>query len=74
MPAGRNLARLRFHAVIALGEVYASHKQYHDVVGGDQSLNVFDLRVDQTRRTAIRSFGERITDETIPASGGTKVL
>jgi nitrilase len=37
-------------------------KQYHDVVGGYQRLDVFDLRVDRTRREPAR-FVEGVWDE-----------
>ncbi|KAI4765996.1 hypothetical protein E4T52_00294 [Aureobasidium sp. EXF-3400] len=37
-------------------------KQYHDVVGGYQRLDVFDLRVDRTRREPAR-FVEEVWDE-----------
>jgi nitrilase len=37
-------------------------KQYHDVVGGYQRLDVFDLKVDRTRREPAR-FVEQVWDE-----------
>lgn len=37
-------------------------KQYHDVVGGYQRLDVFDLKVDRTRREPAR-FVEEVWDE-----------
>ncbi|OJJ84734.1 carbon-nitrogen hydrolase family protein [Aspergillus glaucus CBS 516.65] len=40
-------------------------KQYHDVVGGYQRMDVFDLAVDRTRRYPVR-FSERVQPE--PAS------
>lgn len=39
-------------------------KQYHDVVGGYQRLDVFDLKVDRTRREPAR-FVEEVWDEGI---------
>lgn len=37
-------------------------KQYHDVVGGYQRMDVFDLAVDRTRRYPVR-FSERVQPE-----------
>jgi hypothetical protein len=40
-------------------EAYMEEKQYHDVVGGYQQLDVFNLKVDQSRKEPVR-FVDRV--------------
>lgn len=50
-------------------EMCVEPKQFHDVVGGYQRWDVFDLRIDRRRRGVEGMFGEDDQKNTVPREG-----